>query len=197
MRSDQKLRRQYLENIAMDIEREMDLLHLNDVQVQQRANSIREIRPAMNVNGANRDSAAGKFFELARVINFVPINTTYQVLINSGDMKLIRDFELRRSIEEHYALHGIILQDYDRIEEIHRKYIADFFIHDIDFNQVRQGNMDFFDKPLLRSIINSLDGAYQLVLSANARCLASNQMLLDKIREAHPELKRSQNSANE
>ena len=180
-RAGSRLRTQYLENMRTDIEAEIIQLHSSDSLIQGKLQSIQQIRPFLGRNGVRRDTIASKVFDLARLVSFDPENTTYQVLINSGDLKLINDLQLRRNIEEHYALHSSVLKDYERIEEIHRKYVADFFMSHVDFEKIRLGDADFLDHPQLRNIINSLEGAFFLVLQANARCMRSDSSLLSKI----------------
>lgn len=41
----------------------------------------------------------GKIFEIVNLIDFTPKDNTYQTLINSGDLKLIDNFELKTAIE--------------------------------------------------------------------------------------------------
>jgi len=172
---------QYLDNLISDINQEILQLEENQESAKDKILKIKTIKPFLGNNQEQRDTIATKVFELARLIHFSPENSTYQTLINSGDMKLIGKFQVRRSIEEHYALHKIILQDYQRIEKIHEKYLGDFFIYHIDFNKLYNGNTDFLDNPLIRNIITSIEGAYYLVLESNIRCLDSNKELLDKI----------------
>ncbi|MCB0706669.1 MAG: hypothetical protein KDC34_15245 [Saprospiraceae bacterium] len=174
-------KKQYLENLALDINQEISQLERNQEAVNEKLKTIEMVKPFLGKDPGRRDTIIRKVFELARLVNFYPENSTYQTLINSGDMKLIGNFQLRRSLEEHFALHKIVLQDYERIEKIHEKYLGDFFIYHINFNELRFGNTDFLDNPLIANIITSVEGAYYLVLKGNERCLKSNKDLLEKI----------------
>lgn len=179
--ADIKLQQQYLDNMASDIQQELEQLEVNRQEIQTKLGLIRTVRPLLNMPNNRRDTVAGKIFEIAKSVSFNPVNTTYQTLINSGDMKLINDFELRRSVEEHYSLHKIILRDYDRLDNIYKEYLGKFFVYDIDFGAMRQGDFSFLENPLLSNIINTIEGSYHLALQGNERCRTSNQALLEKI----------------
>ena len=181
---DDALRLQYLENIRIDIDKEIDHINENDILIQTKLGLIREIKPFLGKgNKKNRRSVIQKFFSVAQLISFQPENTTYTTLINSGDMNLIKNFDLRRKIVDHYRQHEIILQNYKRLEKIHEKYLADLFVYDIDFKEIRKGNFDFFDKPLLGSVITSIEGTYFMIVQANKKCLEDNQNLLKEINQ--------------
>ena len=147
--SNSKHKTQYLENMTLDIDKELKELNRINLEIQSKLKTIREIKPFLGSRSENRDTIVSKVFELARMVNFYPENTTYQTLINSGDMKLIDDFQLRRSIEEHYSYHKNVLQNYIRIEEIHKKHLGNFFIYELDYDKLQKGNLDFLDSKLL------------------------------------------------
>ena len=134
--ANQQQKKQYLENLVLDIQQEINQLEENQKSIHDKLRRIKVIRPFLGVNEGNRDSIARHIFNLARTINFHPENTTHQTLINSRDMKLINDFQLRRNMQEHYAFHKQVLQNYERIHKIHENYLGDFFIHEIDYTNM-------------------------------------------------------------
>ena len=180
-RIDKNQKKQYLDNLVIDIKQEIEQLNKNQEEVNVKLQQIKTIKPFLGNKQPGRDTIVRKVFDLARMVNFYPENTTYQTLINSGDMKLIDNFVLRRGLEEHYALHKIVLQNYERIEKIHEKYLGDFFIYHIDFNKVFGGDVNFLDDPLIRNIITSIEGAYYLISQGNEKCVKSNEEILEKI----------------
>jgi len=181
--SNKKLKKQYLENILQDIEKEIETLEGNNKKIQQKLEDISVVKPFLGNNTIRRDTILQRFFEIAVLVDFSPENTTYQTLINSGDMKLIDDFTLRQNIEAHYSNHKNVLQNYTRIEEINRKYVADLFIFDVDYNKIRKGNIDFLDLPKVQNIVFSVENSYRMVLSSNKECIESNQALREAIRK--------------
>lgn len=182
--TNQKQKRQYLENLVLDINKEIEKLENNQEVFKTKRNHINLIRPLLGNPKVRRDTILPKFFNLVRLANFTPENTTYQTLINSGDMKLIDDFQLRRKIEEHYAAHKQVMQAYKRIENINEKYIADFFVYKMDYDNMAKGNFDFLDDPLIKNIIQSLEGSFSIVLASNGECIKSNKNLLNAIKKS-------------
>lgn len=182
-RNDKSQKRQYIENLIIDVEQEIKQLNEKQNKVETRIQNIRTIIPFLGTNALNRDTIGIKLFMAAASIDFNPENTTYQTLINSGDMKLIDDFNLRRDIEEHYAFHKTVLKNYERVERINAKYLGDFFIYHLDFEKISKGNYDFLDNLLLRNILNSLATSYSMVFEVNKVCLESNKELLEKLKE--------------
>ena len=180
-RQEQNQSTQYLGSLKTDLEEEILLLEENNRAIQAKLESFKRIRPHLGRKLEGRDSVAWSFFELANLVNFHPVNTTYQTLINSGDLKLIRDFELRRSLEEHYAFHQEVQQDYERIESIHKEYLGDFLIHHLNYQAIARGDFGFMDDPLLPNILASMEGANQMIISSNNRCIESNRKVLQQI----------------
>lgn len=181
--ANERQKKQYLENLVLDINEEIKQLETNQKNVQDRLKKIQIVLPFLGVKQGNRDSIARHIFKLAMPINFHPESTTYQTLVNSGDMKLINNFQLRRSLEEHYAFHKQVTQNYKRIEKIHERYLGDFFIHEIDYKNMRNGDYAFLDKQLLSNIILSTQGSYYMILRGNTACIESNKKLLTKVEE--------------
>lgn len=182
----EKLKRKYMNYLISDIEAEIEQLEKNnheiEEKIEEKIKQIRIIKPFLGNSAIKRDTIIQNFFSLAILVNFNPENTTYQTLVNFGDMKLIEDFELRRHIEAHYSFHETVLKDYERIEKIHEKYLADFFIHQIDYDKVFKGDASFLDKPPIKNIVLSIEGAYGMVFKANNKCLESNRKLVEHLR---------------
>lgn len=180
-RANENQKKQYIENLILDIKQEIAQLESNESQVQKKLKDIEYLMPFLGNPKDDRKTAAKTVFNLAQMINFYPENSTYQTLINSGDMKLIDNFQLRRSLEQHYAYHDIVLQNYGRIEQIHKKYLGDFFIHELDYVKIQIGDTSFLDNPLLRNIFMSIRGSYYMISQSNKQCIKNNKELLAKV----------------
>ncbi|MEO0895924.1 MAG: DUF6090 family protein [Bacteroidota bacterium] len=178
---ERKVKQLYLESLKSDIEVEMNHLSENQKAINIKLGQIRQLMPHMGRALPGRDSMGKKLFQIANSISFKPETNTYQTLVNSGDLKLIDKFELRRQIEQHYNQHQEIQNSYKRLEHIHSSYLADFFVYELDYGKLRQGNNDFLDKPLLSNILSSIMGAYMIALDANQSCMNSNERLLKTI----------------
>ncbi|MDY8137925.1 DUF6090 family protein [Aquimarina sp. 2201CG5-10] len=182
-KANSKLKDQYFDNLILDLTEEIKLLEINEKEFLSKIEIAQTVLPVINdINNTRKDTVARAMFSLAQLTNFTPQNTTYQTLVNSGDMKLIDNFELRRSIEEHYSFHSIVLKDYKRLEIINENHLGDFFINNIDYSKMRKGDMEFLEDPILSNIISSMRGAYQLVIAIGRKCIESNNKLLEKIK---------------
>lgn len=177
-RNNQKIKQQYLSSLKIDIQKEIKQLEGLQQSFRQKMKLIGQVMKTLNNKDASRDSTLLHIYKIAQLKSFIPENTTYQTLINSGDMKLINDLTLRRKIEEHYALHQVILKDYTRLEKIYNKYLGDYFIFEINYEKIRQKDWSFLDKPLLKNILRSINGSCYITINANKKCIASNQNLL-------------------
>ena len=179
----EKTKIEYLQNLSTDITTEIKQLGELSNGITGKLTAINKIRPHLGTSIPGRDTMINKLFDIAQTVRFTPENTTFKTLMNSGDLSLIDDFELRHEIQRHYNLHEKILINYERLENINSKYLGDFFIYDMDFDALRKGDFSILDNPLLKNIINSLQGAYYYILQANKDCLASNERLHAQIKD--------------
>lgn len=179
----QKERQKYLDSILLELDRENEALQENIKKLEKNLKSVEVLNPHFGNPMSGRDTVFSKVFELAQVVNYIPKDITYQTLVNSGDLKLIQDFEVRTAIEEHYAKQQQIVQDYERQVKIHEKYLADFFIHDFDYDLIRQRDYSFMDKPFLKNIVQSLYGSYLIAIQGSKRRIAENDALKTLIAE--------------
>lgn len=159
---DRNSRKQYLESLLLDLESEKAHLEGNIEQFRSKIRDIQQIFPYLAGKQDGRDSISYKIFNLAQIVQFQPHDITYKTLLNSGDLGLFDDFDFKKSMELHYSNHQEIQLDYERQNSINDKYFGDFMIHHIDFQQLRLGNYDFIDDPLLRNIIQSLYGTFEI-----------------------------------
>lgn len=179
---DKKLEKLYLDNLKNDIETDKSNLELNLEKLTTKKeilfNSFRYFNPAI----PKRDSILTvNFFNSVEVIEFSAKSITHQTLINSGDLKLITNFHLKTSIQEHYRNYGRLQQDYDRMVNLSKKYIADYFIYNIDMDKFRRGEKTFNDEKLLKSIMQSMFGAVGLKIKSTQNSIQSCDTILKKL----------------
>lgn len=175
------LRRQYLQNLENDLKGEIEHLEENIIKLDAQIGMANQLLPVLGRDIPGRDTLVKNVFALAKLVNFLPNNTTYKTLTNSGHMSLIGDLELRHQIELHYNSHKLVLQDYERQLKIHELYLGDFFIHELDYSKVFKGDVNFMDKPVFRNIIQSLKGSIILARGASVRGIESNKVLLELV----------------
>lgn len=176
-----KVERLYLENLKDDIETDRNSLADNLEKLKSKRETIKNTFKYFNPTIPKRDSTLMiNFFNTAQIIEFSPKTTTHQTLMNSGDLKLINDFELKTAIQEHYRKYGRLKQDYGRMENISKEYIADYFIYNLDMEKFRRGEKAFNDERLLKSIFQSMFGALSLKISTTQSTIEScDEILLD------------------
>ena len=181
-RSDQRQRQQYLSALELDVAAEIKQLEELQGTIQLRLGQIQQMSGHIGYDRPGKDTVLMKVFEIGRAVSFQPDNITYQTLVNSGDLKLIDDFELRRAIEAHYSEHTEVLRNYERLDNIYATYLGEYFVRNVDYGAVRQGDFSSVDTEFFRNILYSLMGGYQMAYTANEACLASNRELLELIR---------------
>ncbi|MCF7559057.1 DUF6090 family protein [Sabulilitoribacter multivorans] len=177
-------KKQYLTNLINDVTSDKKALEENVLAIEKKINTTKEILPKLNTNAPDKMSIIGKVFSIVALNNFTPNDNTYQALINSGDFKLIDDFEMKTAIEKHYATYENMSDSYERLENIQKKYVGDYFIHNIDYDDFSKGQFGFKDEKLLKNIILSMRGAFDLKLKATKTGIKSCDNLLTILKKA-------------
>ena len=172
---------QYLTSIKNDVEADKIILEENAKAIEEKIKTASEILPKLNTNAPDKMSIVGKVFNIVALNSFTPNDNTYQALINSGDFKLIDDFDIKTAIEKHYSIYEIIQKDYLRLENIQKEYVGDYFIHNVDYDDFNKGEFGFKDEKLLKNIILSMRGAFDLKLKATQKGLVSCDSLIATI----------------
>ena len=90
---------QYLFSLKQDIEEDKKQLNDNISIISQKVKTSTDILPVLNSNDPQKDKKLRQIYQLAQLTNFTPKDFTYQALVNSGDLKLIDDLELKKAIE--------------------------------------------------------------------------------------------------
>ena len=162
-----KSKQEYLQSLIVDIDNEILHLNTNIEGFQSKVSDIKLIFPYLAGKETGRDSIAGKIFNLANVIHFYPNDITYKTMLNSGDLKLFKSFELKKALESHYSNHEVIQMDYNRQKYINEKYLGYFMIHHLDYAKIRRGDFSFIDEKMMKNIINSLYGTYNIAIKTS------------------------------
>ncbi len=164
---DKSIKRQYLESLVVDLDSEIQHLEENIQAFQQKIKDARLIMPYFYGKQEGRDTITNKIFLLSQVIPFKAKDVTYKTLINSGDLSLFSDFELKRSLENYYSSYESIRLNYQRQNHINEKYFADFMIYHMEYDKTMQGDYSFIDNKLLKNIIQSLYGSYTFAIQSS------------------------------
>ena len=176
------LEKLYLENLRDDIETDKTNLEQNLQRLTAKNEILKSTFKYFNPNIPKRDSVlVMNLFRTAEIIEFSPKTTTHQTLINSGDLKLITNFDLKKTIQGHYRNYGKLQQDYDRMVNISKKYIADFFIYNMDMAAFRSGQKGYTDERLLKGIIQSMNGAVALKITSTENSIESCEQIIQQL----------------
>ncbi|MCK8523151.1 DUF6090 family protein [Aquimarina sp. D1M17] len=167
---DQKRRSAYLQNLKNDIQTDQKTLNDNLETLTEFQNNAREITQHLNTVSEKKMSVISKIFKISSLVEFVPQDVTYTTLINSGDLTLFEDLSVKSAIQKYYSadLHTI-LKAYERQEIIHKEYLGSYYIYHADFDKMRTNEFPFENEKLLKRIVQSLDGSYQIQIQATKK----------------------------
>lgn len=184
---DERQLNQYVSSIKNDVMTDKTVLEENVEAIEQKIKTADEILPKINTDSPDKMMIIGKIFSLVNLIDFTPADNTYQTLINSGDLKLIDDFELKTAIEKHYSYYKIMQKSYTRLENIQKEYVANYFIYNTDFDDFQKGKFGFKDEKLLKNIIMSMRGSFDLKLRATKKGVESCDQLIQLLNKKTPQ----------
>lgn len=182
-RKDNALRLQYLSNIKSDIETDKKNLEANFEAIGKKIQNLNEILPLINTDNPEKAAIRHKMYGVFTSTPFFPKDITYQTMINSGDFKLIDDFDLKAAIETHYSNYKIMLKDYERLEIIHKEYLGRYMIDNSDFDAMRQGAFGYSNEKRLKNILQSINGALYIKSNATERGIKNCDSLLTKLND--------------
>ncbi|TBN02724.1 hypothetical protein EYD45_11400 [Hyunsoonleella flava] len=176
-----KLKQQYLTSIKNDLEIDKASLENNLEELDGKIGTLQKVLPLFNANDPKKKKGIRQIFGIMQLTDFNPKDITYQSMINSGDFSLIEDFQLKTAIETHYSDYKTILKDYERQEIIHKEYVGDYFIHNMDFDAMQKGGLGFEDEKLLKNILQSMRGSFMFKKQASERGIKSCDSLINLI----------------
>ncbi|WP_299119466.1 DUF6090 family protein [uncultured Winogradskyella sp.] len=166
-KKDETLKNQYIENIKSDIKVDKKNLESNVESIGKKIEILKEVLPLINTDNPKKMAAIYKVYPVFTSTDFFPKDVTYQTMINSGDFKLIDDFELKAAIETHYSNYKIMLKDYERLNIIHKEYLGKYIINNADYDAMRQGKFGYSNEKLFKNILQSISGALTIKKKAS------------------------------
>ena len=177
-RKDRKVEKTYLDGLTTDLQKDHDALNRNLGRFDKNLSKIKHLRPHLYRELPGRDTVARMFFELAEMISFFPNSGTYDALINSGDLKLISNAELRTALEDHYNFYEILEYEETRLLNFHKTYLSDFMIYKVDFDKVFRGDNSFLDQKVTPNLLNTMFGIFSLGREKTEEGLERTEKLL-------------------
>ena len=77
-------------------------------------------------------------------------------MINSGDLKLIENVQLRATSQGHYPSHEKLDNIYIKHTSLIRDYLRDYIINHADYDQISLSKSPFIDELKLKNIVRTL-----------------------------------------
>jgi hypothetical protein len=151
---------QYLTSLKQDIAEDKEQLEKNIIEINRKVDLSTKLLPLLNTNNPEKNTKLRGVYQLAQLTNFTPKDFTYQALVNSGDLKLLDDLELKKAIERHYANYKMISDAYTRQEIINKDYLGNYFIYNTDYDLIQEGKSPFTDEKLLKNMMQAIRGSF-------------------------------------
>ncbi|TYA74879.1 DUF6090 family protein [Seonamhaeicola marinus] len=180
----EKLKLQYLQSLKNDLEIDKTNLTQNVKSLETKIETLEKVLPLFNLKDLKKKRGINQIFSIIELSEFHPKDITYQSMINSGDFSLIEDLSLKNAIENHYSGYKTILKDYERQLIIHKKYLGDYFIYNMDYDAMQKGGFGFKDENLLKNILLSMNGSFKIKKNASKRGITSCDSLLKVLNKA-------------
>ena len=158
-RANKAQKEQYIDNLRQDISDDKKQLESNLEIINTKIERAQDVISILGKDVPNKNQRLRAIYDVAQLTNFKPKDYTHQTLINSGDLKLMDDLELKAIILKHYADYKDISKAYERQEIINKEYLGDYFIHHTDYDLIAEGKIPFKDEKLLKNIIQSARGS--------------------------------------
>ena len=181
-KKDDALKHQYLENIKNDIEIDKKNLESISLSIGKKVGTLNEVLPLINTDHPEKRSKMNTIYSVFTSTDFFPKDVTYQTMINSGDFKLIDDFDLKAAIETHYSNYKIMLKDYERLNIIQKEYLGKYMIENVDYDAMRRGQNGYNNEKLFKNILQSVNGALMIKKAATERGIKSCDSILKVLR---------------
>lgn len=151
-----RLRKEYMLNLKSDITLDKEQLEKHSLEIEKKINICNQMIALLGNSSEENLELFGMTFELLQYESFNPENITYRTLINSGDLKLLDDFELKTAIQRHYANYEAVQDIYLKHRSLIRDYLGNYMINYADYDEFAKGKLPFLDKSRLKNIIRAL-----------------------------------------
>lgn len=179
--NEKRLANEYLSNLKSDLHQDITLLDSNIAQLDERLGYFQALFPHLRAKLPGRDSMAMRVFKYIDPVVFYPRRTTWQSLESSGDLKLIKDMDLKNRIIEHYQTYKRVEMENERHASFAEAYLAPYFMKEVNFSTLRAEDFPYLNDSYFRNLTYSLYGIYQLEAKAQKSARDSAQKLYDQL----------------
>lgn len=176
-------KKQYLTSLQQDIEQDKEQLEDNISLIERKIEVASSILPKLSNPDPNVTYDVRHIYKVAQLTDFTPKDFTYQALVNSGDLKLIDDLELKKAIEKHYANYQSIANAYERQEIINKDYLGNYFIYNTDYDLMKENKSPFKDEKLLKNMMQAIRGSFIIKRDATEMGIKSCDSILSILKK--------------
>lgn len=179
---DDDTRKEYLASIQNDLEMDIRNLDSTILELNTRVQFIRGMFRYVGRPFEGRDSIAMQFFKYIDPVKFTAQEATLQSMKFSGDLKLVKNIDLKNRIIQHYDEYSNVEVQIKRHVSFATDHLAAYFLENIDYSKFgREGGTDFMDDPYFGNLLSSIYGIYILERQAHQEALKSATALNEKM----------------
>jgi hypothetical protein len=178
---DNKLKKEYLINLKSDLEADKIKLRKNVEAIEQKIKTCVELIPMLNTEKKQGMPIMDMVFTILQYETFSPKNITFKTLINSGDLKLINDFQLKTAIQGHYSNYDEMFDVYIRHTSLIQDYLGNYMINSADYDQLMIAKTPFLDEIKLKNIVRALSATFSEKKNATEKGISSCDFLMKEI----------------
>lgn len=158
-----ELEQQYLISLASDLQNDRDYLDTLLVINENIEKSLRVTSGASIGRPFNEDSLLGHIFSIQYIPPFKPQKVTYESLKSTGNLDLIRKFEVRKRVIELYEQFYRGSQEFDQAITDHtQNYIQPYFIKNFIYTGPGKVQLELLQDNQLRNMLFSEQNIAQM-----------------------------------
>jgi len=138
-RNNHSLLQDYLVSLQADLAADTLEMTENLATLRKNLTFQQSLMPHFYRELPGRDTIAAGFFKRSIFPFFNSQDATVNTLMNTGDLKLIKSFELKKALLDHYDKYELLYQENERAESFVRDYVAKYMMTEIDQGAFFQG----------------------------------------------------------
>lgn len=151
---ERKLEKEYLERFLLDLEKDLSIVDYVEETLDFKAQNLRKVRSYMDDPTVLMDDSVMKALQFSRILGVeipnVRLTGTFQELVSSGHLRLIKNVALRNTIVNYYSAWD---HNSDRIKGFQSDYPSLIF-QITDRNDFFEGQSLYRDKPFNELLSN-------------------------------------------
>jgi hypothetical protein len=178
---DSHLGDKYLTELKNDLDVDTEQLKTNLEGIAKKIELCNRLIPTLNSGDDDNLNLLGMVFQILNYETFDSNDITYRTMINSGDLKLLDNFELKKSIQAHYSKYDRLNNIYAKHQSLTKDYLGNYMINFADYDKVEKGESPFNDELRLKNIIRALLTTLKEKKQMTEKCVESCEHLISTL----------------